>query len=50
MTNDELYKRALDAIKELFGDTSVSQEETACALRALIDEAEIMIESLEVMG
>ena len=45
--NQKLYKGALQAIRELFGDTSVSQEEAIQNLQSLIDEINIMIESLE---
>jgi len=48
MDNEQLYKKALEAIKELFSDTSVNQEETVRQLEALKDEIDIMIESLEV--
>ena len=42
-----LYEQALQAIRDLFGDTSVSQEETKRDLRALKDEIGSMIDSLE---
>ena len=45
--NEELYQAALNAINELFGDTSVSKETTRDSLEALRDEIEILLESLE---
>ena len=49
MTNkhDRLYKEVENAAKELFSDTSVSQEETAASLKMLIEEIEIWIDTLE---
>ncbi len=44
--NEKLYEKALDAVRELFSDTSVSQEETKIALDSLVDEIEMMKESL----
>ena len=41
-----LYKKAKEAIDELFSDLSVSSEEAEFTLRILIEEMEIMIESL----
>lgn len=45
--NDELYKKALDAIKELFGDDSVGQSKARENLEALKDEIDVMIDTLE---
>lgn len=45
--NEQLYKKALDAITELFNDTSVSQEIAKENLEGLISEIEIMIDSLD---
>ena len=47
MTIDELYDAALGAIEELFSDKSVSKEECITNLQTLIEEIELMIESLE---
>ena len=44
--NEKLYEKALKAIQELFSDTSVSQEETTAALNGLIDEIELMKETI----
>lgn len=46
--NQTLYDEALEAITELFNDSSVTVEECAENLRGLIDEIETMIESLGV--
>ena len=43
-----LYEAALDAIREVFSDTSVDQAETARDLSALKDEIDTMIDSLDV--
>jgi len=47
MNNDELYNQALEAIQELFGDTSVSTEDAIANLESLIGEIEVMISTLE---
>ena len=47
MTHEELYEKAMEAISELFGDTSVSQGETKASLNTLIGEIEIMIDTLD---
>lgn len=44
--NETLYEEALEAIKKLFSDTSVSKEKTAENIAGLIDELEIMQDSL----
>jgi len=46
MSHDDLYDAALEAVRKLFSDTSVSQQETKVSLTALIDDIGIMIESL----
>ena len=46
MDNDELYEKALGAIQELFGDTSVSQSQAKDNLNSLIGEIQIMMEAL----
>ena len=45
--SEELYDKALEAITELFNDDSVSKEQAIETLGALLNEIEIMIESLE---
>lgn len=47
MNNKDLYEKALQAIKSLFNDTSVSQEEAAQNLESLKWEIDIMLESLD---
>lgn len=44
--NESLYDKAVAAIMELFGDTSVSQSETKRNLRVLIGEIDILMETL----
>lgn len=44
--NEELYQEALKAINKLFGDTSVSQGKARENLENLIDEIQVMIDSL----
>lgn len=46
MENDKLYNQALEAIRTLFEDTSVSSEEAKRNLNSLIDEIYIMLETL----
>ena len=41
-----LYEEALDAIRRVFGDTSVSAQETRQSLEGLVSEIEMMIDSL----
>lgn len=43
---DSLYEAAIRAIKNLFNDRSVSQEQAKANLQALRDEIDILIESL----
>ena len=45
---ENLYDKALEAIEELFGDKSATQEEAKANLEALIDEIREMLESLDV--
>ncbi len=45
---ENLYDKALEAIKELFEDESATQEEAKANLEALIDEIHIMLEGLDV--
>ena len=47
MTNEELYKNALEAIEKLFGDMSVSQQKARENLEDLLDEIKIMLEGME---
>ena len=47
MDNAELYDKALEAITELFNDTSVSQKQAEQNLNSLIDEITILIETLD---
>lgn len=42
-----LYQQALDAVNELFSDTSVSKQDTLNSLNALIEEIEVMKEAFE---
>jgi ParB-like chromosome segregation protein Spo0J len=48
MTHQELIEQAEKAIRQLFSDTSVSQEETARSLKGLIEEIEIMLDALDL--
>lgn len=45
--HDNIVQRAYRAIQAVFGDTSVSQEETLKSLRYLTDETELLIETIE---
>lgn len=47
MDHDALYERAIQAVKALFGDTSVSQGRTKQSLECLIEEIRYMIETLD---
>ena len=42
-----LYSKALAAIMELFGDTTISQGETKALLEELIEEIEMLVDSLD---
>ena len=44
--NETLYKKAKEAIQELFGDTSVGADETKRQLKALLDEIDMYLEAL----
>ena len=46
-SNDELYKAALAAIQDLFSDTSVSPESTKASLRSLVEELQMLIDSIK---
>ena len=46
--NEDLYDEALDAINELFTDTSVSQDDTLANLSSLVDEIKFLKNSIEV--
>lgn len=48
--NENLYNKALQAIRDLFNDTSVSPDKCRENLKSLIEEMEIMIESLPEDG
>jgi hypothetical protein len=50
MSNEELYKNALETIKVLYADMSVSPEKAIENLEGLKDEIELMIEALEMRG
>lgn len=47
MTNEQLLETAQEAINNLFADTSVSADKCRENLKSLIDEIEILIESLD---
>ena len=47
MDNEQLYEHAKQAIRDLYTDTSVSQEETANSLRAIISECEDLLATLD---
>jgi hypothetical protein len=44
----DYYEEAREAIRKLFGDTSVPQEDTKRSLQAIKDEIDIYIDTLEV--
>jgi hypothetical protein len=44
--SDRLYKEALEAVKRVFSDTSVSVEETRFSLETLKDEINNLIDCL----
>lgn len=46
MSNEELYAAALEAIKKLYSDMSVTPEQAKENLENLIEEIEILIETL----
>lgn len=41
------YDLAMDAIREVFGDTSVSVDETRDNLSSLVSEIEILLDTLD---
>lgn len=45
--HDKKVNAALEAINEVFSDTSVSQGDTKISLNSLVDEIAIMTETLE---
>lgn len=47
---DELTVEVREALEEMFGDTSVSPEETAHCLRYVIDECNMYLEALKQDG
>lgn len=47
MNNKQLYEAALEAITRLFSDNSVSREEARRNLKALQDEIDILIDTLQ---
>jgi hypothetical protein len=44
----DYYDEAREAIRRVFGDTSVPQEDTKRSLQALKDEIDIYMDTLEV--
>lgn len=46
MNNDELFQKAMDAINELFSDTSVTTAETRASLEILIEEIQTLLSTL----
>lgn len=46
--HDLLWRVALDAINELFNDTSVSTQETKQDLQALQDEIDCLLDSMDL--
>ena len=44
--HEELFKTASDAINNVFSDTSVSKEETERSLTGLLEDCEMLLESL----
>ena len=44
--NEELYEAAMDAIRELYSDTTVSKEKCKSNMRSLIEEIRAMIQAL----
>lgn len=45
--NEALYEKAMEAIMELYSDTSVSRAEAKVNLKSLMDEIRILLETLE---
>jgi len=48
MSNEELYKAALEAIRDFVSDTSVSQADTHYKLQELVDEIRSSMEALDL--
>lgn len=48
MSNEELYEKAKDAIMDLFSDMSVSPEQAKENLETLVEEIQILIDTLPV--
>jgi hypothetical protein len=46
MTHDQLKAKVIEALDELFYDTSVSKEETAASLKGIREMIDTLIESL----
>lgn len=47
MSNEELLEKAKEAVSKLFGDMSVSKEQTVENLEEIADDISVMIESLK---
>jgi hypothetical protein len=47
MTNEELFEKAVEAVRSLFSDTSVSRSVTEDNLNSLIGEIEVYLDALE---
>lgn len=47
MTHKDRYESACAAVQAIFGDMSVSQEQTLESLRSLVGEIEICIDAIE---
>lgn len=47
MKNEQLYKIALDAIKELYNDQSVSIEDAIVNLESLKEEIDVFLDTLQ---
>jgi len=47
MSQDALYLKAMDAINQLFGDTSVERSETKSNLESLAEQVETMLDALD---
>lgn len=45
--NEQLYDKAMEAITNLFSDSSVSQAEAIRQLESLIDEIKMLIDTLD---
>lgn len=46
MDNEKLYEKALEAATDLFNDQSVSKKKVLENLKSLIEDIQVMIESL----